>query len=319
MSKPQDNPPEVEYRNRISALGPGGRKVLAERLRKKLLSLTDAESQIVPFNVTGSCPPFFCVHPSGGDVLCYWELAACLGSDQPVCAIRAKGLEEGEDPLPTIEAMAEDYIRQIEQMDTVGPYWIGGWSMGAVVAFEMARRLVGMGRQVRLLALFDMWVPAEDRTEIDDALVLTALLGRHLSVSLDFLRSLTPNEQISFVLNEAKQAGVVSPYFDIEYARRVLRLCGINDNAVQNYNPGPYPGQIILFRSIEERDGRCGAKPQTSDPSLGWSKYAEQGVRVHYLPGNHDNLMVQPQVRHLAAAVKPYLYHPSSDVPLISA
>jgi thioesterase domain-containing protein len=281
--------------------------MLERRLRDKLHSLTAAQSQIVQFNATGKSPPFFCVHPSGGDVLCYSEFAACLGGDQPVCAIRAKGLDEGEEPLPTIEAMAEDYIRQIERMNVAGPYFLGGWSMGAVVAFEMACRLVGMGHRVHFLGLFDMWVPTEEKTQIDDALVLTALLGRHLSVSLELLRSLTPNEQLSFVLKEATQAGVVSPYLDIQYARRVLRLCRINDNAVQNYTPRPFPGQITLFRSIEKRDGRFGATPATSDPSLGWNKYAKGGVQIHYLPGNHDNLMVQPQVASLAAAVKPYL------------
>jgi thioesterase domain-containing protein len=307
LSKFQGDQPPVEYRSRIAALPSGQRKMLARRLREKLRSLTAAQSQIVQFNTSGARPPLFCIHPSGGDVMCYSEFAARLGPDRSVCAIRAKGLEEGEEPLSAIEAMAEDYIEQIGGTDAVHPYLLGGWSMGAIVAFEMARKLVAMGRTVRLLALFDMWVPDEGQTEIDNALVLTALMGRHLPVSLELLRRLTPDEQLGLVLKEAKQAGVVSAYMDTEYARRVLRLCRTNDNAVGNYSPGPYPGKIVLFRSLEERDARFGGRPATSDPSLGWDKYAEQGVDIHYVPGNHDNLMVSPQVEHLAAALKAYL------------
>lgn len=286
---------------RISRLSPKEREVLSGRIRAKLLSLTSAHSQLVALNAGGKRPPFFCVHPSGGDVLCYSRLANCLGPEQPVYGIRALGLEEGEQPLSTIEALAERYVNCVLQVQPDGPYFLGGYSMGAIAAFEMARQLKTAGMEVKLLALLDMWVLSPDEiTEIDDALVLSGFLGGYLPV--EFLRNLPQNEQVPYVCQRLKELGWLDKDVTVAQIQRIVRVCKMNDLAVQAFKPSSYPGKITLFRAQQERDAARGSRPRTQERSLGWSRFAE--VDVHDVPGNHDNLMMSPHVEELANVLR---------------
>ena len=109
-------------------------------------------SPLVAIQPRGSNPAFFCVHPGGGNVLCYVGLARHLGPDQPFYAFQSRGLN-GEQPICTrIEEMASIYIEAMRAVQPEGPYFLGGWSVGGVVAFEMARQLEAQGEQVALLA-----------------------------------------------------------------------------------------------------------------------------------------------------------------------
>ena len=94
---------------------------------------------------TGSKRPLFLVHPAGGHVFPYVHLARYLGPDQPCYGLQAKGLEEGESPHTRIKDMAADYIKALRTVQPNGPYFLGGWSMGGLVAFEMAQQLYTQG------------------------------------------------------------------------------------------------------------------------------------------------------------------------------
>ncbi|HEU0078664.1 MAG TPA: amino acid adenylation domain-containing protein, partial [Longimicrobiaceae bacterium] len=98
-------------------------------------------SPLVPVRASGERAPLFFVHPVGGDVLCYAPLARHLDAGQPFYALRSRGLDGGEPPRATVEAMAADYLDAMRAVQPRGPYRLGGWSMGGVVAWEMARRL----------------------------------------------------------------------------------------------------------------------------------------------------------------------------------
>ncbi|MCP4661410.1 MAG: hypothetical protein GY856_38900, partial [bacterium] len=97
---------------------------------------------LVAIRPEGSKTPFFCVHPVGGNVLCYDDLARRLGGDSPFYGLQVPD-REGEFFLTEIGEMAEHYVEAIREVQPEGPYRLGGWSMGGVVVFEMARRLAG--------------------------------------------------------------------------------------------------------------------------------------------------------------------------------
>ena len=98
--------------------------------------------------------PFFCVHGAGGNVLNFRDIARRLGSDQAFYGLQAKGVD-GAAPLETIEEMAELYIAEIRRVEAAGPYLLGGYSGGGVVAYEIAQRLRASGKEVALLVLLD--------------------------------------------------------------------------------------------------------------------------------------------------------------------
>jgi acyl carrier protein len=97
---------------------------------------------LVAIQPGGSKPPLFCIHPVGGNVLCYRDLAHYLGQEQPVYGLQAVGLDGKQAPYKRVEDMAAHYIREIRASQPEGPYLLAGHSSAGMVAFEMAQQLV---------------------------------------------------------------------------------------------------------------------------------------------------------------------------------
>ena len=119
---------------------------------------TATRSPLVLLTLGVSKQPFFCVHPMFGVVFPYLELANHLGSDRPFYGLQPLGLD-GSPPLNRIEAIAAYYIQAIQSLQPQGPYFLGGWSFGGLVAFEMAQQLTKAGQQIGLLAILDTPAP----------------------------------------------------------------------------------------------------------------------------------------------------------------
>ena len=150
-------------------------------------------SPLIAIQPHGRKPPFFCVHPAGGGIICYSALSRHLGVEQPFYGIQTPGLDGvAQPPLTQIESMAARYIEELRGVQSEGPYMLGGWSLGGVIAFEMAQQLRGQGFEVSLLALFDSYVPATPGppTEIDDDALLVQFTS-DISGLYDLEESLT--------------------------------------------------------------------------------------------------------------------------------
>src|SRR6185312_11392948 len=197
---------------------------------------------LVPIQKAQTGHPFFCVHPVGGDVLCYLDLARALGSDQPFYALQAIGLYGEHDPYQSIEEMADHYIQALRMQQPEGPYYLGGWSMGGVIAFEMARKLQAQGQDITLLVLLDSYapshfanddaVPQEDATQfIED---IANLLGIEETMSLEHL---SPDEQLEQLLEKARQLRLMPEETNLNSLRHRLHVFQANNRALHIYRP----------------------------------------------------------------------------------
>ncbi|MGC2161777.1 MAG: amino acid adenylation domain-containing protein [Silvibacterium sp.] len=268
---------------------------LADVLRQQ--ATRGPQSSLVPIQPGGSKRPLFLVHPAGGHVFPYVHLAQFLGPDQPCYGLQAKGVEDGQDPHARIEDMATHYIQALQTVQPTGPYLLGGWSMGGVVAFEMAQQLHSQGQRVALLALLDARVPTPEETFPDEDADAILLVERYFGISfgpMESLAKLSKDEQLAFILEQAKSAGLVPVELDVSQARRFVELLRSDLRATQNYELHLYPGRVTLFKASET----SAAMPP--DPTLGWSAWASEGVEVHAVPGNHANLVYEPHVKALA-------------------
>src|SRR5262249_42657175 len=141
-------------------------------------------------------------HPSGGSVGSYFALARALGSDRPFYAL------EGTQPANgtrQVEPLATNYLEAIRTIQPDGPYILGGWSSGGVIAFEMARQLQARGSDVSLVALLDSGPPGVD--DPSDRISLLAGFAGNLGipvdlVSDDLLQSETET-QLKWLLDQA--------------------------------------------------------------------------------------------------------------------
>ena len=175
---------------------------------RKARAVNEDANILVPIQLEGSRAPFFCVHPVGGNVLCYAELARQLGQEQPFYGLQASSQFNEQD---TIEEMASRYIRSIKTCQPEGPYNLGGWSMGGMVAFEMATQLRRQGDEVALLALLDSFPLEQDGQLSEKELLagfiddLTSSLGREISYD----DSVFSKKQLEPIVHRLKQDNVL--------------------------------------------------------------------------------------------------------------
>ena len=256
-----------------------------------------SHSPLVPIQASGEFPPFFCVHPVGGNVLCYAELAQNLGNNRPFYGLQSLGLSGKQKPLTTIEEMATSYIEALQEIQPHGPYYLGGWSMGGVVAWEMARQLEEVGQKVALLALIDTYAPKtmSEKEQIDAATLANSLaadlggiFGTELSISAYNIQQLQPEEQLQHIFTTAKRHNLLPPEVGIEQMRQLFEVFKANRVAVTNYQPQPYSGRIVQF---------CASSPEAD---RGWSSLVTGKLETYMIPGDHYGMMRSPHVQVLA-------------------
>jgi thioesterase domain-containing protein len=251
----------------------------------------------------GADAPLFLVHPVGGNVLCYGELVRRLGGEEPVHGFQSAGLS-GMPPHTSLEEMAAHYLGLLKGVQPRGPYRLGGWSMGGVIAFEMARRLTEEGSEVERLALFDSLPPGypESEGEEDDVRLLfglahdlAGLTGRSVPLSRADLEGKSADEGLALLLERARQAGAIAPWFGMNMAAQLWRVYQANVRALLAYRPAtPFPGRVSLWTASENpwRD--------SLGPRLGWEAFAAGGVEVELIPADHYGLLREPAVLELA-------------------
>ncbi|HEV2149654.1 MAG TPA: amino acid adenylation domain-containing protein, partial [Longimicrobiaceae bacterium] len=263
-----------------------------------------AAGPLVLMQPAGSEPPLFFVHAAGGSVVSYAALARHLGSRQPFYGLQSRGLEGEEHPHLRVEDMAEDYLAQLRAVQKKGPYRLGGWSMGGLVAFEMARMLEAAGEEVELLALLDSRAPRDASSSFDpDDPGLLAAFMLHLGVSeeriaraAEQIAPLPPAERLRSAWEAARAAAVVTEDLELARFERLWTVFRANVRAVAAYRPGPCASDLLLVLA-EDR-----AVPATAE-SAGWEALTAGTVRSVTVPGDHFNLVQEPHVRELATVL----------------
>ncbi|MDF5734350.1 MULTISPECIES: non-ribosomal peptide synthetase [unclassified Nostoc] len=259
-------------------------------------------SSLVEIQPNGSKPPFFCIHGLGGEVLCFRELALHLGSEQPFYGLQPQGLD-GKQPFHTrVEDMATHYIQEIQTLQPNGPYFLGGYSFGGVVAFEMARQLQEQGEQVGILVMLD---------SCRRGYSWRASFLKRLFLHLNNIVQQGP----SYLWQKAmKWSYWRKQHFQNRYNRYVeqvldfpvtdkhLKIIDANTQAISQYLFSPYLGQLILLRTEDKnRDEAIGTE---YDPQFGWGELVPFGLDIHYLPGSHLDLLKEPNVQVLAEILR---------------
>lgn len=153
---------------------------LAKLLREE--GWSSRGGSLITLTASGRRPPLFFVSAGDGNAVGFGALARRLGPTQPFYALQPRGLSGGAPLSRTVEAMAAHYLRAIRKVSPRGPYLLGGRCLGALVAYEMARRLESAGREVALLIVLDsggpQWRmrPLSDGTPFDE--VMSSALRR---------------------------------------------------------------------------------------------------------------------------------------------
>ena len=287
---------------------------LASILRQEKWS--DSWSSLVPIQPGGSKLPFFWIHGDSSNAF----LPRYLGPNQPLYGLMHQS-EDGKPALYTkVETIAAHYLKEIRTVQPEGPYFLGGYSFGGTVAFEMAQQLKKQGQDVPLLVLLDSHFPGDDIPDSRSILTNVTLFRTEAHRHLRNLALPGPQEKLAYVLVRVK--GTIKGKIKERTERinkilkkAVCKICLVMDRPIpfslrsayildiyyqarRNYVPQLYPGRAIYFKS----------EKRSSDHQLNWGRLIAGGLESYEAPGDHVDMIKQPNAHFWAEKLKACLY-----------
>lgn len=279
---------------------------LVTGLLKQGKSLREMFDQVlVPLQVKGTKPPFFCMHGDTGRAI-FFALAKRLGADQPFYAVQCVGLDGKAAPLTSMETMAAHYVDEIRKVQPTGPYLLGGFCMGGALALEMAQQLRVAGEKVALVAMLDTHAPWMVRsTQEASPYSLSTRLKNHYQN----LRKMPRKEIREYLGMRVENVGFIIKRQLWELAYRLYKLTSrplprflwdiesVNTHAFLEYRAKPYDGKVVMLVTD-------GTVSRFNCEHLGWSHVPKDRLDIRRVPGLHDTIMNEPHVKPYAAALK---------------
>ena len=237
----------------------------------------------------------------------FQTLAEYMSREQPIFALQAKGLNGEDEPIDRMEDIAAHYVSELLEHNPNGPYAIAGYSFGGLIAFEMAKQLKAMGKEVAMLGMFDTIVQPYITKAMDTRNFSEKITDKFKKVTWDvtnFIKDPVPNYKYrSFTLRkridrwkyartQKNQPEGANPEKDI-----LGKVDAANGRAYENYKITPYDGTIHLFRVKEKRFYLKDFE------YLGWQPYAK-GIVIKEVPGDHIFLFDPPNGAEFAAILQ---------------
>ncbi|WP_306317877.1 MULTISPECIES: amino acid adenylation domain-containing protein [unclassified Streptomyces] len=252
--------------------------------------------------------PLFLFHPFGGTVFCYVELTRHLPPGRPVVAVEAPGIENEGEAEVSVEAMATRYIDYLKEIQPNGPYALGGWCFGGVIAYEVAGQLRAAGEEIEVIAAIDSRAPIEANIPEapDDATMLSWFArdlavpaGKTLDLPAEHLRELGGDAAFDHILREAAAIGVLAEDADRAQILRYFEAYLANGIALQTYLPEPNDLDLVLLRAVDEE--------ADYGPKLGWDALIKGELHVIDVVGDHNSVMYPPHATGAAQAIGRHL------------
>ncbi len=248
--------------------------MLAEKIKKLIMPISEQchntqLRSVIKLSDHSNGIPLFLIHPVGGSVFWYKQLAKHIHDKYTVFGIQDISIEGDDLRFESLEEMAQYYLHQISQIYSGDNYFIGGASFGATVAFEMAHQIIRAGKKVSFLGFFDGWAEYPEE-----------LMNQHSSHLLSYKDS-------TLSASEQKK----TDYFEqLENYRRNLLI---------HYKLKPLKSGAVLFKASELWE----SFHAIDDPYNLWKPFILDNLEVHQTPGNHETIFFDPNVQKLGEII----------------
>jgi thioesterase domain-containing protein len=297
---------------------------------------------MVPVRTEGEKAPLFFVTGAGDVIGIYGTLVSLLDPDRPFFGFPDPMYTSLSSEKLSVELLAELYLREVRSVQPQGPYLLGGYSLGGLVAYEMARRLKQDGEALLGLIILDtcppvsatlrrfpvMWSYFELMQRVCEKLWMVC--RSHVSLARDF-RSIA---RLAATQGFEKLARANDEPTLFEYVRWALRNAmreedtpeGGPDTAIDHESRLFMlrdPHILKLFRSgrVARRVFRAYRFPtyegrltllyakdgwlgqHPKDDAFGWSSIVMGEVDVYAVSGTHTSIFKQPDVAVLASTI----------------
>ncbi|HCY86384.1 MAG TPA: hypothetical protein DHV36_14710 [Desulfobacteraceae bacterium] len=249
---------------------------------------TKPPSPLVAIKASGTRPPFFCVHAILGSVFPYHNLALHMEKDQPFYGLQSTAVDGKTESSDTIEGMACDYLDAIRDVQPKGPYYLGGYSFGGWIAYEMARQLREAGEKINLLAIFGTLAPP-----------ITNPYSQKMKYAMEYMEDFNNFVLHSFMADNVRmnhgmnRSAFMDKMMNNPYMSPALRMYYSHIRSQLQYSAKPMPVEVELFLTQELQEAF------SFDLTMGWDILCAN-VGIHRVSGNHISTFHDPHVRDLA-------------------
>jgi thioesterase domain-containing protein/acyl carrier protein len=278
---------------------------------------------LLALRAIGSKPSLVLVGGIGGYTFTYRNFPRLLGDDQPVFTFMAVGAEDTNEPVEhSIEQIAEVYENELSETVPTGPLVIGGFSFGALPAFELARRLIGHGREVPLLVSFDGFAPGYPHIlPVPERIVahLREFIGRDGPGRYAYLRDRARSlqQRAYALLGRQEVLAPEIPVADPDMGGRMQKLWVHQNRASHRYAPSAcLPCDLLLVRAALPYQWLAS---KMDDPNHGWSRYVSGEISAITVPGQHLDLFAPASESLIAKAVSAHIARYAPGVGIVSS
>jgi nonribosomal peptide synthetase DhbF len=257
---------------------------------RELIELIDSRlpsansDSLVTLQERGELAPLFMFPGIGGSLVDFYSLARQLGVERPVFGLQPQGLDGKDVPLASVADIAAAYLQEIRSVQQHGPYFLAGYSLGGVIAYEIAQQLLHAGEQVAFLALLDSSFYEQ---------TVEPPVWKRIAFHLRYLFSGSAEKSWGYIQRRLKNflfwmrhgfRGKSADYLldSLELSPASRRVAQVHYEAWINYQPQSYSGSVhVLLASWKQ-----GASPE----QWSWAHLIEQELHLDAIPSTHDNL-----------------------------
>ena len=260
---------------------------------------------IVPLQTTGEKTPLFCVHPGVGEVLVFVNLAKYFAHERPFYALRARGFDPGEELFGSVDEMVQTYVSSIRARQPHGPYAIAGYSYGAVIAFEIVKKLEAAGERVDFVGCLDLPPHIKHHMNRLDL----AETATHLALFLDLVNAQFPapshewseERQMRYLVDHASPERLAELDLDVAKFTAWAKLAHGLTTLGRTYEPSGAVESLSVFYA----DPLSGTKQDWLEDELKrWDEHARGTNRYIEVDGTHYTLMGPKHVATFQAALR---------------
>ncbi|MBD2812214.1 amino acid adenylation domain-containing protein [Xenorhabdus sp. Vera] len=292
--------------------------IIGERLA---IPISPLDENPVPLNSAGSLLPLFLVHETSGDPLVYSPLAALLPPELPIYALQALGIHTLEHPPASIEDLAACHIQAIRRIQPQGPYRLVGWSIGGLIAYEMAQQFMNDGETVEFLGMIDSY----NHTANDSG---TDASGTNSS-EREIITGQPEDQEAkrtALIIDSLRTQQGISDKSVLEELNKLTGLEQVIDYSIEHqWLPAGITREDILLRlhtaEMTTQLGQDYVAPKSSlpihlyaadksdngDTWHGWQDVVGHNSQFHRIGGTHFSIMRSPLLNHLADSITEHM------------
>ncbi|MGW7206665.1 amino acid adenylation domain-containing protein [Streptomyces sp. NPDC054837] len=246
-------------------------------------SATAPLGPLLPLRTRGDREPLFCLPPASGLSWGFAGLARYIDPARPLYGLQSRGLLPGRHVSASLAEAVAEHLAVIRETQPRGPYHLLGYSMGGLVAYDVAVALQTAGEQVALLALLDSfpgaWIRQGPAQSDRPALLRSLLAILDRQVPEDETQPLTESRFAELVRQVSDMPGSLD---DTELAA-LVDVTANNRGLLGEFTPVPYRGDLLLFTAAKDPDA-------VADRYRSWQPYVEGRVDNHDIPCTHGEM-----------------------------